>query len=281
MKNRLFLALASVTIFAVAACGETATPESGTKDESDLTLQQVFDKAIERQQSLKNVHAVVEMQQMSEMLMEEQVIQMTYASNFDMDISQAPVAMYINGTVEMNVGEGNMDVPLEMYMTEQEGLYMLNSDTNEWIKLPQEQQDQMLKQTASQADASQQLEQLKQFVNDFTFEQDDENYKLTLKIEGEGLKKFILSQLNSGIVETTQLDEEVISNMSFEESKYEFIITKDTFDMKKIDIDLTMFIDMEGQKSKFVNDVIMSYSKFDKVGMITIPKEVINKAITQ
>ncbi len=281
MKNRLFLALASVTIFAVAACGETATPESGTKDESDLTLQQVFDKAIERQQSLKNVHAVVEMQQMSEMLMEEQVIQMTYASNFDMDISQAPVAMYINGTVEMNVGEGNMDVPLEMYMTEQEGLYMLNSDTDEWIKLPQEQQDQMLKQTASQADASQQLEQLKQFVNDFTFEQDDENYKLTLKIEGEGLKKFILSQLNSGIVETTQLDEEVISNLSFEESKYEFIITKDTFDMKKIDIDLTMFIDMEGQKSKFVNDVIMSYSKFDKVGMITIPKEVINKAITQ
>ena len=282
MKKRYFLAISSLAVLTIAACSDTATPISGTKEESNLTVQQVFDKAIERQNSINSVHAVVDMNQVMEMNVEGQTIHFTTASNLTMDVNQSPIAMYTKGTVGMNmVDEKMMEVPLEMYMTEKDGFYMLNGKTNEWLKLPAEQYDQMLAQTGAQADAAQQLEQLKQFVDDFTFEQDNNDYKLTLTIEGEKFKEFIMAQMGTSLGETMEMSGNELTNMTFEDSKYDIVIAKDTFDTKEIDMDLTILMDVEGQQTKIENDANVVYSQFDKVERITIPNEVKNKAISQ
>ena len=124
MKKHYFLATSALAVLALAACGDTAAPVTGTQDESNLTLQQVFDKAIERQQTLKNVHAAVDMKQEMEMEFEGQQMLFTTASNFEMDAQQSPLAMFMTGTVAMDMGGEMMEMPLEMYMTEADGFYM-------------------------------------------------------------------------------------------------------------------------------------------------------------
>lgn len=281
MKRGLFLAVSSLSLLTLVACGDTATPIDGTDKTSDLTLEQVFDKAIERQQSVKSVQADVDMDQSSELTIEGQKIEVATSSDLQMKVHQNPLAMYTKGTVEMNMGDENTKIPLEMYMTEADGFYMYNSDADEWLKLPEEQQQQILAQTGAQADASKQLEQLKEFVNDFTFEQDNKDYKLILNVEGDKFKEFIMSQLGSTVADTSGVTDEILTGLTFEDSKYEIIIEKDTFNTKEIDMDITIIIDMEGQQTKIDNDAKIVYSNYDKVEEISVPTEVKNKAISQ
>lgn len=281
MKKHYFLATSALAVFALAACGDTAAPVTGTQDESSLTLQQVFDKAIERQQTLKSVHAVVDMKQEMEMEFDGQQMLFTTASNFEMDAQQSPLAMFMTGTVAMDVGGELMEMPLEMYMTEADGFYMLNAETNEWMKLPADQYEQMLAQTGAQADAAEQLEQLKQFVDDFEFKQDDNNYLLTLHVEGEKFKEFVMGQLGTSLGETTELSGDVLDTMAFEDSKYKLTINKETFDTEEMTMDLMILMDEQGQQSKITNDAKIIYSKFDQLDEIKIPNEVKNKAISE
>ena len=281
MKKSYFLATSALAVFALAACSDTAAPVTGTQDESNLTLQEVFDKAIERQESLNSVHAVVKMDQEMEMDFDGQAMNFTTASNFEMDAQQSPLAMFMKGTVAMDMGGEMMEMPLEMYMTEADGFYMFNAETNEWMKLPDEQYEQMLAQTGAQADATEQLEQLKQFVDDFEFKQDDKNYLLTLHIKGEKFKEFMIGQLGTSLGESTELSGDMLESMAFEDSKYDLIISKETFDTEEINMDLTMLMDMEGQQTKITNDANIKYSQFDELDEINVPNEVKNKAVSE
>lgn len=281
MKKYYVLATSALMVFTLAACTDTAEPISGTQDKSNLTLQQVFEKAIERQQTLKNVHATVDMEQETEMVVEGEKIQFSTSSDLEMDIQQNPMAMYTKGTVAMDMGGESMEMPIEMYMSEADGFYLLNGEANQWVKLPDDQYQQVLAQTGAQTDATVQLEQLKQFIDDFEFKQDDQSYLLTLNIEGDKFKSFIAGQLDATFGETAEMSKDLMKTMTFEDSKYELVIDKNTFDTKEIEMDLTMNMEMEGQPAKIVNDATIEYSKFDELAEITVPKEVKDKAVSQ
>ncbi|MER2113448.1 MAG: DUF6612 family protein [Solibacillus isronensis] len=281
MKKRYLFAMSTLSIALVAGCGDTAEPVEGTDSEANLTLQQVYENAMQRQQNLKSVHAETKMDQVTSFVMDGQTMEMTSNSNLAMDIQQNPMAMYSKGTVEMDMGDEQMELPIEMYMTEQDGFYLYNGDSNEWLKMPDEQYEQLLAQTGAQADASEQLEQLEQFIEDFSFEQDDENYLLTLNIEGDQFKQFILSQMGASLGESMEMNGEILENMSFEDSQYNIVVAKDTFDIKEMDMDLKIITNVEGQETTIENDANIVYSKFDEVKEINIPNEVINEAKTE
>lgn len=273
--------MSTLSIALVAGCGDTAEPVDGTENEANLTLQQVYENAMQRQQNLKSVHAETKMDQVTTFLMDGQTMEMTSNSNLAMDIQQNPMAMYSKGTIEMDMGEDNMEMPIEMYMTEEDGFYLYNGESNEWLKMPDEQYEQLLAQTGAQADASQQLEQLEQFIEDFSFEQDEENYLLTLNIEGDQFKQFILSQMGASLGESMEMNEEILKNMSFEDSQYNIVVAKDTFDIKEMDMDLKIITNVEGQETTIENDANIVYSKFDEVKEINIPNEVLKEAKTE
>lgn len=281
MKKQYLFAISTLSIALVAGCGDTAEPVEGTDSEANLTLQQVYENAMQRQQNLKSVHAETTMDQVTSFVMEGQTMEITSNSNLAMDIQQKPMAMYSKGTVKMDMGDEKMDMPIEMYMTEEDGFYMLNGDTNEWLKMPDEQYEQLIAQTGAQADASEQLEQLEQFIDDFSFEQDDENYLLTLNIEGDEFKQFIVSQMGASLGESMEVNGEILENMTFEDSQYNIVVAKDTFDIKEMDMDLKIITNVEGQETTIENDANIVYSKFDEVKEINIPNEVINEAKTQ
>ncbi|MEK4080277.1 DUF6612 family protein [Solibacillus sp. FSL K6-1126] len=281
MKKQYLFAMSTLAIALVAGCGDTAEPVEGTDSEANLTLQQVYENAMQRQQNLKSVHAETTMDQVTSFVMEGQTMEITSNSNLAMDIQQKPMAMYSKGTVKMDMGDEKMDMPIEMYMTEEDGFYMLNGDTNEWLKMPDEQYEQLIAQTGAQVDASEQLEQLEQFIDDFSFEQDDENYLLTLNIEGDEFKQFIVSQMGASLGESMEVNGEILENMTFEDSQYNIVVAKDTFDIKEMDMDLKIITNVEGQETTIENDANIVYSKFDEVKEINIPNEVINGAKTQ
>lgn len=281
MKKSYVFATSALLVFTLAACSDTAEPITGTQDKSSLTLQQVFEKAIERQQTLKNVHATVEMEQYTEMVIEGETVQFSTSSDLEMDIQQNPMAMYTKGTVAMDMGGESMEMPIEMYMSKADGFYLLNGEANQWVKLPDDQYQQILAQTGAQTDATVQLQQLKQFIDDFEFKQDDKSYLLTLNIEGDKFKEFIAGQLEATVGETAEMSNDLMKTMTFEDSKYELVIDKNTFDTKEIEMDLTMNMEMEGQPAQIVNDATIEYSKFDELAEITVPKEVKDKAVSQ
>ncbi|MEK4386056.1 DUF6612 family protein [Solibacillus sp. FSL W7-1464] len=281
MKKRYLFAMSTLSIALVAGCGDTAEPVEGTDSEANLTLQQVYENALQRQQNLKSVHAETTMDQVTSFVMEGQSMEITSNSNLAMDIQQNPTAMYSKGTVEMNMGDEKMEMPIEMYMTEEDGFYMLNGESNEWLKMPDEQYEQLLAQTGAQADASEQLQQLEQFIEDFSFEQDVKNYLLTLNIEGDEFKQFILSQMGASLGESMEVNGEILENMSFEDSQYKIVVAKDTFDIKEMDMDLKIITNVEGQETTIENDANIVYSKFDEVKEINIPNEVIKQAKTE
>lgn len=278
LKKRYFLAMSTLSIAIVAGCGDTAEPVEGTKDEANLTLQQVYEKAMERQQNLKSVHAETTMDQVMNLTMDSETMQMTSSSNLAMDIEQNPMAMYTKGTIDMDMGGEKFEMPMEMYMTEEDGFYMLNGDTNEWIKLPDEQYEQIMAQAGAQANATEQLEQLQQFIDEFTFEQDDENYLLTLNIQGDQFKQMMLSQMGASLGESMDMSGDILENMTFEDSQYNIVVAKDTFDTKEIDLDLKINTNIEGQETTIESDVNVIYSKFDEIDAIKIPDEVLKKA---
>lgn len=281
MKKSYVFATSALLVFTLAACSDTAEPITGTQDKSSLTLQQVFEKAIERQQTLKNVHASVDMEQYTEMVIEGETVQFSTSSDLEMDIQQNPMAMYTKGTVAMDMGGESMEMPIEMYMSKADGFYLLNGEANQWVKLPDDQYQQILAQTGAQTDATVQLQQLKQFIDDFEFKQDDKSYLLTLNIEGDKFKEFIAGQLEATVGETAEMSNDLMKTMTFEDSKYELVIDKNTFDTKEIEMDLTMNMEMEGQPAQIVNDATIEYSKFDELAEITVPKEVKDKAVSQ
>lgn len=281
MKKSYVFATSALLVFTLAACSDTAEPITGTQDKSSLTLQQVFEKAIERQQTLKNVHASVDMEQYTEMVIEGETVQFSTSSDLEMDIQQNPMAMYTKGTVAMDMGGESMEMPIEMYMSKTDGFYLLNGEANQWVKLPDDQYQQILAQTGAQTDATVQLQQLKQFIADFEFKQDDKSYLLTLNIEGDKFKEFIAGQLEATVGETAEMSNDLMKTMTFEDSKYELVIDKNTFDTKEIEMDLTMNMEMEGQPAQIVNDATIEYSKFDELAEITVPKEVKDKAVSQ
>lgn len=175
--------------------------------------------------------------------------------------------------------EGDASMDMEMYMSK-EGMYMFDSQTNQWVKLPSEEFDAIMGQTANQVNTSEQLEQMKSFINDFTFEQSEDQYILTLEAASDKFTKYMLEQMK--INQTLGLSEEdtqMLENTKVENLNYKIEIDKETFDMTTMDMNVTFTMDIEGESMTIKTDMVSKFDNFNGVKEITIPQEVIDKAV--
>ena len=283
MKKWGLVLVTSLLVFILAACNETAKPKTGTKEESksELTLQEVYEKAIERQNELKSVHADMNMNQVLTFGSGEEKFVMGTKSNMKMDMVMDPLAMYMDGTMTMADPESgeDMNVDMEMYMTEQ-GLFMQDSESKQWMKLPSDQFDMVMGQTANQANAAEQLGALKSFIEEFKFEQTDSEYILTLSAASDKFKEFMLEQMQINQMLGLPNDEQqIVENLSFDKVKYTITINKDTFDIHSMDMAVTMGMGVEEQKISMDMDTKITFDNVNGVKNIVIPQEVIDKAV--
>ncbi len=282
--KKIFKVLAVGTLaLTLAACNSSATPTKDTTKTSNLTLEQVYDKAVDRQSDIKSASANMDMTQITKVGSGEEAMEFSINSKMEMDIIVDPLAMHLSGSMSMpdmmSEGQDTTDMPIEMYMKKDAGLFMKDVTTDSWLKLPDENFDAILDQTATSADAKEQLEQLKKFINDFTFEQTDNEYVLTLEAKGDKFKELIDSEINKSI-EDMGLEENPMDQLTIEKINYVLHIDKETFDTKKMDMNFDLKMAVEGDELLMNTKSVVTYTDFNHLKTIDIPQSIVDNAQT-
>ncbi|KGA81388.1 hypothetical protein KQ41_21570 [Lysinibacillus fusiformis] len=282
--KKIFKVLAVGTLaLTLAACNSSAKPTKDTTKTSNLTLEQVYDKAVDRQSDIKSASANMDMTQVTKVGSGEEAMEFSINSKMEMDIIVDPLAMHLSGSMSMpdmmSEGQETTDMPIEMYMKKDAGLFMKDVTTDSWLKLPDENFDAILDQTAASADAKEQLEQLKKFINDFTFEQTDKEYVLTLEAKGDKFKELIDSEINKSI-EDMGLEENPMDQLTIEKINYVLHIDKETFDTKKMDMNFDLKMAVEGDELLMNTKSVVTYTDFNHLKTIDIPQSIVDNAQT-
>ncbi|KMY55278.1 hypothetical protein AC623_16170 [Bacillus sp. FJAT-27231] len=275
---------AGVLTLGLAACGETAkpTPETPKEEKSEMTLGEVFSQAIKASKETKSMSAKVNMKQKINYPAEQK--SMDTAMDMDMNITTEPLAIYQKGTMTAS-GEGSEQMPsmnIESYMTP-EGFYMNEPQSGKWIKMPAELYEQIMNMSQQQVEPEEQLKQLQQFKDDFTFEQTADEYVLKLDASGEKFNKLIetqMAQMTQGAMgaEAEAMMKEMMKAMKIEKVNYTIYLDKESFQTTKMDVDMDMAMDIEGNEMKTSQVMNVVYSNFNKVEPIKVPEDIINSA---
>ncbi len=282
--KKIFKVLAVGTLaLTLAACNSSATPTKDTTEKSKLTLEQVYDKAVDRQADIKSASANMDMTQVTKVGAGEEAMEFSINSKMEMDIIVDPLAMHLSGSMSMpdmmSEGQETTDMPIEMYMKKDAGLFMKDVTTDSWLKLPDENFDAILDQTAASADAKEQLEQLKKFIKDFTFEQTDKEYVLTLEAKGDKFKELIDSEINKSM-QDMGLEENPMDQLTIEKINYMLHIDKKTFDTNKMDMNFDLKMAVEGDELLMNTKSVVTYTDFNHLKTIDIPQNIVDNAQT-
>ena len=273
-----------VLILGLGACSTTAEPktdqETGKKGElqnkSEMTAQEVYEKAMEVTDEQKSMHAKMEIDQLVKMPSQE--LEMDSKIKMDMDMIIEPLTMYLNMNVDMGE-QGKMD--MDMYMAE-DGLFMSNPEAEGWIKFPDDMYEEMVGQMAGGADPTLDMNIFKDFVDEFKFEQTDDEYILKLSASGdkfsELFKKVATENLPAGL-EVDEQQAEVLENMDVKVLEYEIFIDKKTFYTNAFNMNMDMIMKIEGEEMQIDQKVKADISKINEIDNIKVPQEVIDNAV--
>lgn len=284
MKKALTVILGAMLILMLAACNQTAEPveneeenkqaategkgKANEEKESDFTLEEVFKKTEEVNKDIKSFESRIKMKQVVDAAGEKQEIN----SDIEMEYITEPVALHQKMTMELDGEKQEIDA----YLTK-EGFYMYEPTQKMWIKLPEEFSGQILQMSEGQTNPSDQLEQLKDFVDEFEFKQDDKNYILTLKASGEKFDQFFKDNVKKTLPPEMQA-EQLMSDMKFNKVEYELYIDKETFYLNALNMITDTDTEIDGQKMNMLLDMQSTYSNYNKVETIEIPQEALENA---
>lgn len=283
MKKILSTLAGFILIVILTACNQTAKPvnESApeTNDESavaekpiELTLEEVIKKSTEANNNLKsfavkmNVDQHMTSSDQDEMNMETQ-------SDIEMNVVLNPMAFHQK--ISMTLGEEAFVT--ESYFSEQ-GMFFLEPSGQQWMKFPQEMTDAFLQMSGQQSNPIEELKKLQKFVDDFTFEQDETNYILTLKAAGDEFSEFI-KELATEALPTEMAQEDMMNSMKINSIKYKFLIDKESFYPVSLDMEMDMEINAEDQTIVMKQKMSGNYTKHNQVDAITVPQNVIDSAV--
>lgn len=273
-------ALLSVVTLSIglAACNETATPvqDKEVTETSKLTLQEVYDKSMKASEELKSVKGTIDMNQTMSIPSEEMTLDIQ--SLMDMEYIIEPMQMHQKGTTTMmGVGEGgeSQETEMETYINE-DAMYVYEGTTAQWMKFPQEMIDQMLS-TTKQTDPATQLQTLQEYLEQVEFEQDDENYILTLEGSGAEFTRLVKAQVDKALQSLTA-EENVNLEFTIHSVDYLVHIDKESFQTNKLDMVIDMDLTMNGETINLNMDAKTDFSKFNEINEIVVPQEVIDSA---
>lgn len=259
---------------------EPVTEEKPTTTNDSALLEEVFTKALAKQKEVKSMKASMTISQSVEANDGQETMKMDSKGNMKMEIVTEPMQFFADGTMSLTdptSGEA-INLPIKMYMTAKDGMYMYEADQKAWVKFPKQLFEDVLSQTGMQPDAAEQLEMLQSFAEDFTLKETADRYELTLKGAGDKFTELVKQQIGSmDLGMDADLDGQ-LGNMSFDSLTYKLVINKKTFDVEEIAMDMTLSMKVEGNTIKTKQQMTIKYHDFNAVTTITIPKDVLDNA---
>lgn len=289
-----FLALAAgILALVLAACDESAEPtkDSSKENESDMSAEDVYTKALEKSEEMESADVTMDVNQKIDPEGDEGTMETD--SKFDMQMTMDPFAAYMDGTTSIKMGgdeddEGmmpDMDTDIEMYMVD-DGMYLNNEEIGKWMKMDNASTDMIEEMGGQQPDPSEQLEVLKDYADDLSFEQSDDEFILKMDAEGEDSNAFvqdmIKENLSDEMLEQMEDEEqEALENMDINGMSLELGVDKETFEMTTYNLDMDMTMEVEDEKMNLAQTMEAEYSNFNNVDPIEVPDEVKDEAIDE
>ena len=109
------------------------------------------------------------------------------------------------------------------------------------------------------------------------FEQDDENYILTLEGSGEEFTSLVKDQVDEALQSLTT-EENVNLDFTIHSVDYLVHIDKESFQTNKLDMVIDMDMTMNGEMINLNMNAKTDFSKFNEIDKIVVPQEVIDGA---
>lgn len=260
---------------------DTSEDTDSSDAESNVSLEEVYKKAIERQNEINSMSTEIVMDQ--KMVFDEsgETSEMNSNMNLTADFTMDPVASYMKGTITTfdPLTEENMEMNTEMYMLE-DAFYMYDSNSDAWLQLPLEGMESVLGQSTKQLDANEQLKQLESIISEFTIHEEGDEYILTLDVAGDKFTEFVIEQMQLlGSVGITEADEDIVEIVKYDKVNYVLKINKDTYDMTALDLVMHMTIEEDDESVMLEIDSKMTYSNINGIDKIEVPQDVIDNAV--
>lgn len=275
MKKAFFLLTVFMLSITLVACNQTATPVNNngkSKGESSLTLEEVFNQSLKAAEEITSFSMAMNLDQEISFQDNTETLQ----SIIDMDMTTEPLAFYQKMTMEI---EGLSDkFETESYFSK-DGMYFFDPEQNTWMKFPTEMSEQILQISGKQSNPLDEMKKLEKFIDDFTFEQDDNNYILKLNASGDKFEQLIKETIQDTLPNEFKDTLEAFDEMKIENVYYEYVIDKKTFLPIETKVKMDMEITVEGENYTLKQNVHGKYKDYNKVKEIVIPKEIIDQAV--
>lgn len=268
MKKLFYVTTTAATIFTLAACSDAQT------------AQQIFDETMERQKELTSASADMDVQQTMKISMDGETGEIVTSTKGTVDMVLSPLAMAMDANVSTELMGEPMELPVKMYINEAQGLYMQDPTSSTWMKLPNEQLDTLLASTDVEVNQTAQLEQLQEFVEDFTMEETDASYVLTLNLDDEKFNSLVKEQAAGALGDSgTEADNAALESIQISDGLYKLTIDKKTYDLTNIVMDFFMTMAVEGETMEMDTNSNITYTEFNHLQSIDIPQDIIDSAV--
>ncbi|UPG65605.1 hypothetical protein MVE64_11895 [Metabacillus endolithicus] len=284
LKKKLSVLFSTMLVFMLAACNQTATTvnesskteENKKENTSELTLEQVMTNSMEASEEMKSF--AVQMDMTQEMTVPGQTEVINMESVIDMKVVTEPMTLYQKMDMKMNDIGAEDALSTESYISA-DGIYILDPAANQWMKFPKEMSDQLIQLSNQQTNPAEEIKKLQQFVDDFTFEQDEQNYILKLNASGDKFTDFIKETVKETFPQELSAGEDMFNNMKINKVTYEILIDKETYYPTSLNVLMDMEITAEGETLKIKQNMKGQYSDFNTIEEVKVPQEVIDNAV--
>lgn len=242
-----------------------ATEPAGEETNGSGNATEIYEKAIEAATAINSLRVDMTMNQdlstpEGDMKMDTQVT---------MDLISNPLA-FKNVT---NMTADGASQSIEMYYIDG-GIVMLEPQSGQWIKLPQDQSGDLLAgMNTEDYKPSQDMERLKQFSGDFTVEETDTDYLLKLSATGEKFNEFVKEEAMSNMGD---MFAGVEMDINVEKIDYTFTVNKETYLPVRALVDMDFTMTADGEEARIVQQVDAVYSNINEIQEIVLPEEAKN-----
>ncbi|WP_019119509.1 DUF6612 family protein [Brevibacillus massiliensis] len=278
MKKFTLTLLGAILALGLTACGDkgaagTNTNQQGeTQTEKAITVDELLAKSAEASQKLNSFAMEANINQNITMAQGDQKQEQKIDIAMKADMNKEPFGMYQEMKMSMP-GQGEQDI--KQYITK---VAIYTQVEGKWVKLPDEMNGSMIQALEESAKPEKQLEQFKSIAKDMKVSEDGDKYVMTGDLSGDGLKdlaKSLMSQAGSG---EDQQALAMIEKMNIKNIKVTYAVNKDSFLPVQSDIDMVMEMEEGGQKISMDIAMKSSFSKYNEVGEIKVPQEVVDSA---
>jgi hypothetical protein len=263
MKKLLGIGSALLLTIGLTACGTTT---------SGKDVEDIINSSISASEKLESFHVKMEMEQ-DIIPAAEDAGEVTQSSVIEMDYVTEPLGMY--QTTEMTMM--GMPIEAETYFTE-EGLYTKDSMSNQWQSAPKELSDSIVEMSKKQADATEQLKQLKEYIKDVKVEEKEDHYLISFSASGEEYQSLVEETVESTMPEGI-MPKELLEGLKVNKLSYTYEIDKKTYHPINFTVDMDFNMEIEGEKVQSVQKMKGSYSKINEIDEINIPADVKESAV--